>query len=192
MANAWVEHVKSKAKEMGISYGCALSMKEVKDSYVKPEKKKTGKKQVPEVVIPEKKRKKILPKTEIKDTNVLESLTQEATKESSKKPRTFQSALQELMMKNQTATERAIMRTYLKVVNKEFPWEKRSDQMEQMVQAISKKFRESDTKENRGKDADLSDAVFDLIDEFKARKRVDDAIEEFAMDYLEKSGLIPA
>jgi predicted kinase len=192
MANAWVEHVRSKATEMGISYGCALSMKEVKDSYVKTEKKKTGKKQVPEVVIPEKKRKKILPKNEIKDANVLVSLSQEAPKESSKKPRTFQLALQELMMKNKTASERAIMETYLEVVEKEFPWEKRTNQMEQMVQVISKKFRESDTKENRSKDVDLRDAVFDLIDEFKMKKRVDNAIKEFAMNYLEESGLIPA
>ena len=40
MVNPWVEHVKRKAKELNTSYGCAITMKEVKDSYKKVEKKK--------------------------------------------------------------------------------------------------------------------------------------------------------
>jgi colicin import membrane protein len=44
MANPWVEHVKKKAKELNTTYGCAITMKEVKDSYKpKPKPKKAVK-----------------------------------------------------------------------------------------------------------------------------------------------------
>lgn len=38
MVNPWVEHVKKKAKELNTTYGCAITMKEVKDSYKKVER----------------------------------------------------------------------------------------------------------------------------------------------------------
>jgi len=38
MANPWIEHVKQKAKELNVSYGCAISLPEVKKSY-KPKAK---------------------------------------------------------------------------------------------------------------------------------------------------------
>jgi len=40
MVNPWVEHVKKKAKELNTSYACAITLKEVKDSYTKKPKPK--------------------------------------------------------------------------------------------------------------------------------------------------------
>jgi hypothetical protein len=35
MPNAWIEHIKQFSKDNNVSYGCALSMPECKDSYKK-------------------------------------------------------------------------------------------------------------------------------------------------------------
>jgi len=44
MVNAWVEHVRSEAKRLNLSYGCAMTQQEVKDNY---KKKKAGGKSAP-------------------------------------------------------------------------------------------------------------------------------------------------
>jgi len=41
MTNKWVEHVRQKARELGLTYGCAVSDPRVKSSYVPVAKKKT-------------------------------------------------------------------------------------------------------------------------------------------------------
>jgi hypothetical protein len=45
MPNAWVEHIKKYAKDNNVSYGCALSMPDCKESY-KNKKKRTKNKRI--------------------------------------------------------------------------------------------------------------------------------------------------
>ena len=179
MPNPWVEHVKRKAQEFGLSYGCAISDARVKESYVRPEKKTKAKAKakstpastpVPEVksfegTLPEKKMKKILPKTE-----------------------TFDEAIDKVMKKNLDATEDFIMRSFVGIVNEDFPWETRSEKLEQMYQVINKKVKSK--KQDRGKYQDLRDEIFDVIDKFKVNKTVDTVMDQYALKYLINSGML--
>jgi hypothetical protein len=57
MANKWVEHVRQKAQELGLTYGCAVSDPRVKSSYVSVAKKPTKKQRTEELVQQHYKRK---------------------------------------------------------------------------------------------------------------------------------------
>lgn len=81
MPNPWIEHVKKKALEFGISYPCAISDKRIKESYSKALTAKSKSKKVFETVLPEKKMKKIIDKDFFSEANkIIDELIELAKK----------------------------------------------------------------------------------------------------------------
>ena len=48
MPNAWVEHIKKYAKENNLSYSCAMTMPDCKNSYKKTKESKTKESKIKE------------------------------------------------------------------------------------------------------------------------------------------------
>jgi hypothetical protein len=81
MANPWVEHVKKYAKDNNISYGCAMSMSEVKASYTPKQKvvkpkvvkpKPTKQEAKPKVVKPKVVKPKVVKDEDLDDDEEIE------------------------------------------------------------------------------------------------------------------------
>jgi RNA polymerase primary sigma factor len=63
MPNAWVEHIKKYAKENNLSYSCAMTMPDCKNSYKKTKESKTKESKTKESKTKESKIKETKPHT---------------------------------------------------------------------------------------------------------------------------------